>query len=355
MFERSVFMEYEKICNFIKELRVENNWSQEKLASMLYVDTSTINRWEKCKRYPNLDDLYKLSEIFNVSIGEILAGERISKNNNNQIQTSVYKYIKNVFKQMNKLKICIVLLVLLLVVSVICFLSIYFFENYRSIRVYTFSGNSDTYTIKNGILVLTKEKIYFQVGDISPKPKEVSLIVQTNDENKIVFQGDFNNIICDSFGYDSFVSYKDFVNHKENIIIKIKDEEIVLNFNEDFINDGVINIEDNNIGNGNRQEQDDLIIKDSFICDEQDYCYLNKDDVYISYNLGIFTVSENNGATYIYDLMNSFLYYETKFAKANCNLKIENENIVSLDGNCEDAQNRFNYFKQNYIDIYFNK
>ena len=349
-------MDYEKICNFIKELRVEKKWSQEKLASLLYVNTSTINRWENGKRYPNLDDLYKLSGIFNISISELVAGEKISENNNSRIQDSVYKYIKNIIKQMSKFKFFLILFIILFVVVTIALFCIYFFENYKSIRVYNVSGSSENYTINNGILVLTKNKIYLQVGDIEPKPKEITLIILNNDENKIVYQGDYENNISDSYGYNAILSYNDFVNQKQNMIVKIENEEILLKFTEDFVNDKIINVKDENIGEKIQKNQDDLIIKDKFICDEHNYCYLEKNGSYITYNLGILNVSEKSNIIYTYDIINSFLYYSDFNTNKKCNLKIENENsIVPIEGDCDDAQNLFNQFKQNYLDVYINK
>lgn len=58
--------------NRIKELRIENNWSQAELATRLQCAMSSIAMYEKEERKPSLEVLVKLSEIFGCSIDYIL-------------------------------------------------------------------------------------------------------------------------------------------------------------------------------------------------------------------------------------------------------------------------------------------
>ena len=52
----------------LKELRKERNMSELQLAKVLGVSSTTINRWERGLRVPNLDSLVLLARFFDVSI-----------------------------------------------------------------------------------------------------------------------------------------------------------------------------------------------------------------------------------------------------------------------------------------------
>ena len=345
-------VDYVKISEFIKKLRKEKKWSQEQLASKLFVDTSTINRWEKGKRYPRLDDLYKLSEIFDISLNELLIGERITKENKTQIRMSLYKYLKSIIKKMNKLKIILLILSLILIITFILLASIYFLENYNSIYVYKFFGSSATYKVENGLLILSKNKIYFQIGDINPIPQKISIYRIFNDERKLIYQGNYQNIISDNYGYNALISYKDFIHNKQSIILEINNEEIKLNFVKDFVNNDFINFEDKNIGVYSPEDDiDEIKIQKAFVCDEQENCSLDTSDAHISYSLGILSVMEKD-ILYNYDIQNHILNYFDFRTNQEYIWKIENKDIVCLSDKCVDTQNIINQFQQKYLNQY---
>lgn len=55
----------------IRELRVENKWSQSLLAQKAKVSQQTIAAWERGIK-PNIDTLLLLADIFNVSVDYLL-------------------------------------------------------------------------------------------------------------------------------------------------------------------------------------------------------------------------------------------------------------------------------------------
>lgn len=61
---------------FISALRKEKNLSQKELAEKLNVTDKAISRWETGKGYPDIESLENLSEFFEISINELLAGEK---------------------------------------------------------------------------------------------------------------------------------------------------------------------------------------------------------------------------------------------------------------------------------------
>ena len=72
-------MNQNEIGKFILQLRNEKGWTQEELANMIPITRQAVSRWEQGKSIPDSSTLIILSEIFDVSINELLGGRRISK------------------------------------------------------------------------------------------------------------------------------------------------------------------------------------------------------------------------------------------------------------------------------------
>lgn len=77
-------MDKKKIGNFIKELRKEKKLSQEDLADLfldvnIIVSCKAISDWENGKTIPEIEKIRELANIFEITIDELLDGERISQ------------------------------------------------------------------------------------------------------------------------------------------------------------------------------------------------------------------------------------------------------------------------------------
>lgn len=58
--------------DYLKELRIKNNFSQEKLGEQLGLSRQSISKWEQGYALPDTENLLKLSELYNVSVDSIL-------------------------------------------------------------------------------------------------------------------------------------------------------------------------------------------------------------------------------------------------------------------------------------------
>ncbi len=67
-----------QIGKFIAKLRKEKGLTQEQLGEKLGVTNKTISRWETGIYLPPADALISMSELFSVSINEILSGKTLS-------------------------------------------------------------------------------------------------------------------------------------------------------------------------------------------------------------------------------------------------------------------------------------
>lgn len=71
-------MDLIKIGKFIAQLRKEQGLTQEQFGEKMGVSNKTVSRWETGKYLPPVDALKTMSEIFGVSINEILSGKRLT-------------------------------------------------------------------------------------------------------------------------------------------------------------------------------------------------------------------------------------------------------------------------------------
>ncbi len=72
-------MDQIKTGTFLKALRREKGITQEQLAEELGVSGRTISRWETGYNMPDISLLVEIAEFFDVSIPEIIKGERKSE------------------------------------------------------------------------------------------------------------------------------------------------------------------------------------------------------------------------------------------------------------------------------------
>ena len=73
-------MDQKKIGSFLRELRGEKGLTQEQLAELLGVSNRSVSRWENGRNMPDFDLLMELARRYDVSVEEILDGQRRSEN-----------------------------------------------------------------------------------------------------------------------------------------------------------------------------------------------------------------------------------------------------------------------------------
>ena len=69
-------MNREKMAEFLVQLRKERNLLQQDVAELFAVTPQAVCKWEKGESVPDIEILQKLSEFYEVSLEEILGGER---------------------------------------------------------------------------------------------------------------------------------------------------------------------------------------------------------------------------------------------------------------------------------------
>ncbi len=71
-------MDMSKMGAFLQVLRKEQGLTQEQLGEKLHISSKTISRWETGTYMPPVEMLLALSELYGVSMNELVAGERLT-------------------------------------------------------------------------------------------------------------------------------------------------------------------------------------------------------------------------------------------------------------------------------------
>ncbi|MBB6671879.1 helix-turn-helix domain-containing protein [Cohnella nanjingensis] len=65
----------------LKTERSKKGWSQEELAAKLFVTRQSVSKWENGQNYPSIEILIKVSDLFGLTIDELLrSDEELTKN-----------------------------------------------------------------------------------------------------------------------------------------------------------------------------------------------------------------------------------------------------------------------------------
>ena len=152
-------MDPDKIGKFIYELRKEKNLSQYQLADMVPISRQGVSKWERGKTIPDTQTLVVLSKIFDVSINELLNGERDPKNTIEQTTLSI---LDQSIKKTQLIKKITIASITIIAILLLAFLSYYFINSYNSIQVYKIGNTSDNFTTTDGIFITTRENYYFK-------------------------------------------------------------------------------------------------------------------------------------------------------------------------------------------------
>jgi len=97
-------MNQEKMGKFIKKLREENNYTQKDIGDKLGISDNSVSKWERGINTPDIYYLQTLAELFQVTVKELLNGERNFKKKEIKRDVKVLE-ISNLSKSFNKRKI----------------------------------------------------------------------------------------------------------------------------------------------------------------------------------------------------------------------------------------------------------
>ena len=77
-------MDQLKIGKFIADCRKQKNLTQMQLAEKLGITDKAVSKWERGVAMPDTSIMLELCDILSISVNELLSGERINMENDNQ-------------------------------------------------------------------------------------------------------------------------------------------------------------------------------------------------------------------------------------------------------------------------------
>lgn len=156
-------MNQEKIGKFIANCRKSQNLTQENLANFLGVSNRTISKWENGKCMPDYSILPILCDKLNISITELLSGEKINQNQyQKKLEECIILNIDLLKKNLKKHIIWLVFGIISLICIIFILVTIYFEVSQK--KVYLPKDEIKTTICEQG------NKIYLQIESINNEP-----------------------------------------------------------------------------------------------------------------------------------------------------------------------------------------
>ena len=91
-------MNAENIGKYLKKLRVKHNYTQEELAEKLHITRQAISSWENGRFIPDIEKIYDLANLYDLTIEEIYAGGKLkSPHKSNEIFINKINIQKNYY------------------------------------------------------------------------------------------------------------------------------------------------------------------------------------------------------------------------------------------------------------------
>ena len=91
-----------KIGKFIADCRRQVHLTQMQLAEKLGITDKAVSKWERGIAMPDTSIMLELCDILHISVNELLSGEKISMENNNQKNEEIMLAMAKELEQKNK-------------------------------------------------------------------------------------------------------------------------------------------------------------------------------------------------------------------------------------------------------------
>ena len=166
-----------EIGSFLGELRKQKGLKQKEVAEVIQVSDKAVSRWETGRGIPDVDSLQRLSDFYEVSINEILAGRRIQENEVEKVADRNLKVmVKKQFSLKKKLffaALAVVALLILLVVLVPV--------NYMGVSIVT------SYCISGDDSAETLDELFQDVAKLDEEGMEYRIMLDTISGEKVIY------------------------------------------------------------------------------------------------------------------------------------------------------------------------
>ncbi len=169
-------MNQEKIGKFIAQLRKEKNMTQIDLANKLGITDRAISKWENGRGMPDLSLLTPLCEILEISINELLSGEKLDKKDyQGKFEENIINTIDYTDKKIRKTKKIFIIALSSILIPIILLITMFGIDinRMRNDQPVIFSTWGFSYTppidLKEENIELAIMNYLIEKGDSAPK------------------------------------------------------------------------------------------------------------------------------------------------------------------------------------------
>ena len=232
-------MNQEKIGKFIAECRKKQNMTQDELAYQLGVSSKTISRWETGRTLPDYSLLELLSNKLDISVLELLNGQKDYDSNNLDVLIDDLVHIIISKETVKKIFVSCLFMLIIMILYIIYnvnrfqgFNNEYFFDLSNRFAIIPFSnvitlfnGDNFIWFIKNLIInIMVSILIMVWILSITNKPKSINyLLLITN----LIFELSKAFLLIGMFDIDDliirvvvcYIIHKIWLNKKHKFIV----------------------------------------------------------------------------------------------------------------------------------------
>lgn len=190
-------MDPKKTGTIISDARKNMNMTQKELADKLYVSDKAVSKWERGLCFPDISVLIPLTEILNISLYDLLRGERMKKSEVEETLKNTISYSNSELKR-NKKKYTIISSIIILGVVILSVLSLVFISKNNDIAgivdrdtIYDISHYSDYVT---SVESKDSEKIELIIMKLPLSWKERTFVVE-EDIIRINYDVSYNDVV----------------------------------------------------------------------------------------------------------------------------------------------------------------
>lgn len=307
-----------------------------------------------------------LARYFNISVPEIYSGKRIENITVEESSEITNNVVKNTNKKYKK-KILVISCISIISI-ILLYLLYYFLNSFNSIKVYKVYGENENFKTSDGLMLITKDEIYFNFSVFSKNEEEIkniALLYEKDDELIQITKTDSQCLfLIDFYGYESYFKYEDIISAKGRLIIEVEKqdskERIVLTIDKMYENRNLFFLKEIKVAQGKSVSEKNKApetIKKLFQEEDGIYYYKiyeDRKEIAMSYNtdVNLFIVAES-----INHKFTSWTYYidldELGYTFVE-NDKVTKQGEINLISIRKEEIELYNYFNDNYIKKYLN-
>lgn len=228
--------DFTKSGQFIAQLRSERGMTQDDLGKLIGSSDKTVSKWERGQNVPDVLTIKKIADAFDVTITEIINGERNAQVSPRFIR--MYENKKSRYAFFTAIGIFILFFLALLM---------YFCNNFDKFKIYRFKGEGKNYALTGNIYQVSKEyKLViddFFVYDTSKydKLKIDTYKVVININGMVVYSFAEGKTIDNDNDKNEYIKYSEIIsriNASDFVLQQFKNQEDSIGYLEIFFVEG---------------------------------------------------------------------------------------------------------------------